>query len=140
MAISFPTSPNVNDSVSLAGVIYIWDGVAWRSSPMGTGNLVVDNIPWVEISSGTIYADVNSKIFVNTSDFSVTILLPPAPSMGHTVRVIDSSGQASLNNIIIDGNGNNILGQPTTLIVDTDFAAFGMIYHNATQGWVLVEK
>ena len=70
----------------------------------------------------------------------MTITLPSTPALGDEVRIIDGTGNASVYNITIDRNGNNIMGSSTNLIIDVDRAAIGLVYYNATQGWVLIEN
>ena len=48
-------------------------------------------------------------------------------------------GTAATNNIIISSN-DKILGSDSNLIIDVNEAAFGLVYYNATRGWILTEK
>ena len=94
---------------------------------------------WGEVTSNSSVS-AGSRNIVDTNSTSITLTLPSTPSLGEEVRVIDGTGNASVYNITIDRNGNNIMGSSTNLIVDVDRAAIGLVYYNATQGWVLIEN
>jgi hypothetical protein len=94
---------------------------------------------WIE-QTGNYTANVNENIFVGTAGASITITLPPSPTLGDTVRIVDATGNAGTYNITINRNGNKIMGGDSDLLVDVDGAAFGLAYYNATRGWVFTEK
>jgi len=81
-----------------------------------------------------------SKNIVDTNSTTVTLTLPGSPALGDEVRVIDGTGNASVYNIIIDRNANNIMGSSSNLVIDVDRAAIGLVYYNASQGWILIEN
>ena len=43
-------------------------------------------------------------------------------------------------NITVARNGNNIQGAAADLTIATNRAAIGLVYVNATEGWVLIEN
>lgn len=45
-----------------------------------------------------------------------TITLPATPTLGDTYTIKDATGDAAINNLTVDGNGNNIDGLPTFLL------------------------
>ena len=49
-------------------------------------------------------------------------------------------GNAATNNITIARNGHKIEGDASNLIIDVDRAAFGLVYYNTAQGWVMTER
>ena len=71
---------------------------------------------------------------------AVTLTLPPGPSFGTEVRVIDGIGNASSNNITIGRNGERIMGADSDLIIDIDEAGIGLVYFNSLRGWRLIEN
>jgi len=82
-------------------------------------------------------------VMVDTSSSAITITLPISsgpPSLGDFVRVLDATGNAATNNITVARNGNNIQGATADLTISTNRAAIGLVYVNATQGWVLIEN
>ena len=60
--------------------------------------------------------------------------------MGDEIRIIDVTGNASSNNIIINRNGHKIQGSATNFIINLDRSAIGLVYYNVAQGWVLTEN
>ncbi len=82
-------------------------------------------------------------VMVDTDSSAITITLPISsgpPSLGDFVRVLDATGNAATNNITVARNGNNIQGASADLTIATNRAAIGLVYVNATEGWVLIEN
>ena len=94
---------------------------------------------WGEVTSNTTVAS-GTKNIVDTNSQSITITLPSAPALGEEVRIIDGTGNASVYNITIDRNGNNIMGASDNLVIDVDRAAIGLVYYNTSNGWILIEN
>ena len=94
---------------------------------------------WQE-QSAAYTASAGDKLFVDCSSSAVTVTLPLSPTQGDEIRIIDATGNASINNITINRNGSNIQGTADNLIIETDRAAFGLVYYNTTQGWLLMER
>jgi hypothetical protein len=94
--------------------------------------------PYIERSSG-YNAVAGDRIFVNTSAAAITITLPGSPVLGDTIRFIDGTGTMSINNLTIDRNGRNIMGLAENLTIDSENAAFSLVYYNTTYGWRLGE-
>jgi hypothetical protein len=57
--------------------------------------------------------------------------------MGDTIRVIDAAASFDTNNLTVARNGHVIMSDASNLIVNTESAAFDLIYYNATYGWRL---
>ena len=94
---------------------------------------------WTEqVTSTTVTS--GSRVIVDCSSSAVNITLPATPTFGDEIRIIDGTGNASTNNITLLRNGNNIQGSADNLIIDIDRAAIGLVYYNATQGWILIEN
>lgn len=98
----------------------------------------VSFLPWTEVTANTTIL-VGSQIIVDTSS-NVTITLPANPTLGAQVRIVDGYGFASNHSITVNGNGANIQGVSNSLTIDVDRAAFGLVYFNVSQGWVITEK
>ena len=87
------------------------------------------------------YTAVNGdQLLVNTSGSGigtgVTITLPASPAIGNEVHFIDSGNAFASNNLTISRNSSNILGAASNLVVNTNSAAFTLVYVNATRGWI----
>jgi len=138
-----PTSPSAGDmwfdSQYATLLIYYNDGTNSQWVSVSGENNSTSTPQWQE-QSADYTASAGDKLFVDCSSSAVTVTLPSSPSQGDEVRIIDATGNASINNITINRNGSNIQGAADNLIIETDRAAFGLVYYNATQGWLLMER
>jgi len=91
---------------------------------------------YYEISTNTT-AVASRYYMVNTSAGAVTLTLPTTATMGDTIRVIDAAASFDTNNLTVARNGHVIMSDASNLIVNTESAAFDLIYYNATYGWRL---
>jgi len=84
------------------------------------------------------------QLLVDTSsngiNSSVTVTLPASPAIGNEVHFIDSGNFFASNNLTISRNGSNILGSASNLVVNTNSAAFTLVFVNATRGWIYKDK
>jgi hypothetical protein len=94
---------------------------------------------WLEVSSSTTIP-LNKKVIVDTSSSAVTLTLPLNPAFGNEIRIIDGTGNASTNPIIIYGNGSNIQASTDNVAIDVNRAAFTLVYYNSYNGWLFGEK
>jgi len=95
------------------------------------------------LKTGAYTAVAGDGVMVDTDSSAITITLPISsgpPSLGDFVRVLDATGNAASNNITVARNGNNIQGAAADLTIATNRAAIGLVYVNATEGWVLIEN
>ena len=135
-----PTSPTAGDlwfdDDDLLLYVYIDDGSStqWvKTNPSGGGSST-----WAE-KTAAYTAEAGDRLIVDTST-AVTVTLPATAALGDEIRIIDGTGTASTNNITVARNGHNIEGTAADLTIDVDRAAFGLVYYNATQGWVMMER
>ena len=94
---------------------------------------------WKEVTSNYSIATGGEKLIVDTTS-AITLTLPATATLGDEIRIIDGAGTASTNNITVAVNGHYIQGDSGDLIVDINRAAFGLVYYNATNGWLFTEK
>lgn len=73
--------------------------------------------------------------WVSTSSSAVTITLPSSPLKGDTIRFVDVARTFNARNLTVSRNGQPIQGDAADLTVNTNGAAFDLIYYNATYGW-----
>lgn len=73
--------------------------------------------------------------FVNTSSGGVTATLPSSPTVGDTVRFLDIAKTFDTNNFTVARNGKLIQGDASNLTVDSESAAFELIFSGDTYGW-----
>lgn len=147
LSASAPSSPSAGDLWFDTSVlkIYIYyndgDSSQWveinsLAGNEDTGDAV--NVNWVERTSNTTIT-AGEKYILDTSS-ALTITLPASASIGDQIRIIDGTGNAATNNITIGRNGHKIQGSAADMVIDVDRAALGLVYYNATHGWVLIER
>ena len=108
-----------------------WNGTEWGS--IGGG------IKWN--AETTNFSAVKGNGYqITMAAGGITATLPLSPSLGDEVRLIDVGGNAATYNITVDRNGKPIQGAAANLTIATNRAAIGLVYTNATQGWVLIEN
>ena len=95
---------------------------------------------WRAISAAeTVQA--GAQILVNTNGGAVTITLPASPSAGDEVAFIDQGYDFNTNALTVGRNSSNIANAAADLTVNTQGAAFGLVYSgDATTGWTYTEK
>tara|TARA_R100001015_G_scaffold15422_1_gene7374 strand:- start:5 stop:742 length:738 start_codon:yes stop_codon:yes gene_type:complete len=92
--------------------------------------------------TGNYTAVAGDRLLVNTSsndsgiNAAATMTLPATPAVGDEVTIVDSGNFAASNNITIGRNSSNINGAASNLTINTNSAAFTLVYVNATRGWV----
>ena len=107
----------------------IWlDGVATNTGvyevPFGTSNGLS---AWV-VKTGTYTAVAGDRILANTNGGAFTITLPASPSTGDTVNFIDQGYDFNTNALTVGRNSSNIANSAADLVVNTQGAAFGLVY------------
>jgi len=110
--------------------------VAWADSVGGAS--------WA-IKTAAYTAVTGDGVMVDTDSAAITITLPISsgpPALGDFVRIMDATGNCATTgrNITVARNGNNIQGAAADLTIATNRAAIGLVYVNATEGWVLIEN
>lgn len=82
-----------------------------------------------------------AQILANTNGGAFTVTLPASPSTGDTVNFIDQGYDFNSNALTIGRNSSNIANAASDLVVNTQGAAFGLVYSgDATTGWTYTEK
>ena len=73
-------------------------------------------------------------VLVDTTN-AVSITLPPTPTRGDRVEIIDVTGEADEHNITLIRNGELLQTIDEDLIMDIGFSQVTLIYDNTTNGW-----
>ena len=107
--------------------------VSWADSVGGAA--------WV-IKTAAYTAVAGDGVMVDTDSAAITITLPASASLGDFVRIMDVTGNCATagRNITVGRAGHNIQGAAADLTIATNRAAIGLVYANATEGWVLIEN
>ena len=124
----------------------------------GTGVLLCEGNCYTLYSDGTNVEKVNeyrkwrvvsaaetvqagAQLLVNTNGGGVTITLPASPATGDEVHFVDQGYDFNSNALTVGRNGSNIANAASDLTVNTQGAAFGLVFSgDATTGWTYTEK
>ena len=124
----------------------------------GTGVLLCEGNCYILYSDGTNVVKTNeyrkwrvisaaetvqagAKLFVNTNGGGVTVTLPASPATGDEVHFVDQGYDFDSNALTVGRNGSNIANAASDLTVNTQGAAFGLVFSgDATTGWTYTEK
>ncbi len=95
---------------------------------------------WRAVSAAeTVQA--GAKLLVNTNGGAVTVTLPASPATGDEVHFVDQGYDFNTNALTVGRNSSNIANSASDLVVNTQGAAFGLVYSgDATTGWTYTEK
>lgn len=101
-----------------------------------SGNFSWSPVKYTYSIKTSSFAAVNYEAyFINTTAGGVTMTLPSSPSMGDTIRVFDLTKTFDTNNLTIARNGQPIQGDAADMTVNTEGAAFELVYSDSTYGW-----
>ena len=110
----------------------------------GSGNLsFVDNsggTAWQAVKTANFTAVAGQGYFLNTTSGAKTVTLPSSPTLGDEIRLVDYAATFDTNPCTIARSGKNIQGVNSDLVISTERAAFGLVFVDNTQGWLLTEK
>ena len=104
----------------------------------------VPDVQWqsVVVSDGsTVTTMVAGRgYFVDNSSAAGLVRLPASAAIGDTIRIKDYAGNFGTNKLTIERNSHKIQRDASDLTVTTEGAAFALVYHNSTNGWLLKER
>ncbi len=103
-----------------------YNGSIWGG--LGGGN------PWATKTAAYV-AVAGDRLFVDTSSSAVTITLPASPAVGDQITFMDVSGTFDTNALTVARNGQDIFNVAQDLTVNTEHAAFALVFTGATNGW-----
>ena len=123
----------------------------------GTGVLLCEGNCYVLYADGTNVVKANeyrkwrtvtasetvqagAKLFVDTNSGAVTITLPASPAVGDEVHFVDSRYTFDSNALTVGRNSSKIANASSDLVVNTEGAAFGLVYSGSNVGWTYMEK
>jgi len=123
----------------------------------GTGVLLCEGNNYVVFSDGTNVvklteeriwrtitaaetAQSGANFFVDTNGGAVTVTLPASPAVGDIVNFVDSRYTFDSNALTVGRNSSKIANATSDLVVNTEGAAFGLVFSGASVGWTYTEK
>ena len=86
------------------------------------------------VSSSTT-VEAGSNYFVNTTGGGVTLTLPASPDLGAKITFYDVAKTFDSNALTVSRNGKPIQGDSANLTVNTEGAAFSLVFSGDTYGW-----
>lgn len=89
-------------------------------------------------ATSNVTASNKQQIFCNTSGGAFTVTLPASPVKGDSIRIFDVANTFDTNNLTIARNGNPIMGDAANMTIDTEGAAFEMVFYDGTRGWRII--
>jgi hypothetical protein len=111
--------------------------LASGASSSGFGATYNSGLNWTStLVTSALTVSAGIGYFVNTSTAAITLTLPSTPTFGNIVGIVDYSGYASTNNIIINPNGNKLEGGTAYTKLTTNRESVILNYVDSTQGWV----
>jgi hypothetical protein len=127
-----------------SGITYYLDGSSNQSDYHNTTTFNAATTRYIEFqpqTTGTFYFGcyihgVQMGGAITSEELTVT--LPSSPTVGTEMIIIDSTGNASTNNIVIGRGGSKIKGGCNDALLDKDRIGVRLIYSDASQGWVTV--
>ena len=91
----------------------------------------------VDATSNVTLAN-RQQLFADTSGGSFTATLPATPVKGDSVRIFDVKKNFDSNGLTIDRNGNPIMGDAANMTVNSEGAAFELVFYDGTEGWRII--
>ena len=85
--------------------------------------------------SGNTDVSSGASLSVDTSTAAVTITLPEAPLVGDRVDLYDAQGTWATHNVTVVGNGHNINGSASNLILNVNGSHATLIFNGGATGW-----
>lgn len=95
-------------------------GTSWQSTPK-TSDFTA--------ASGEGY-------FIDTTSSAVTVTLPPSPSVGDSIILVDSSGTSETNGITL-ASSNKIQGTDDDQLLQSAKISAELVYSGSSKGWVV---
>ena len=89
------------------------------------------------VKAANYTATTKEAVVCQTGTAAITVTLPATPNVNDAIKVIDVDGNASINNITIARNGNNIMGLAQNMTISTNNVGTYLVYVDVTYGWII---
>ena len=107
-------------------IVEVYTGSGWQATGI---------YKQVDVINTNYAASVFDQCWVSTSSSAVTITLPASPIKGDSIRFLDLARTFSARNLTVARNGKLIQGDAADLTVNTNGAAFELVFYDNTYGW-----
>lgn len=107
-------------------LLEIYTGSAWQAAGV---------YKQVDVLNTNYAASPFDQCWVSTSATAVTVTLPASPVKGDAIRFFDIARTFSARNLTIARNSKPIQGDAADLTVNTNGAAFELVFYDNTYGW-----
>ena len=137
---TFDNAISVTGNITSTGNLTLSSGNITLST--STATIDAHNTPiWNTSTQSTNFtASAGNQYFIDTSGGAITLTLPSTAAIGDEIRVLDATGTFDTNNLTVGRNSHKIQRDASDLTVTTEGAAFALVYHNSTNGWLLKER
>ncbi len=102
----------------------------------GAGNLVYKTLhgaqPAVTYKNADFTITAGESVQIDTTNNPVYVTLPASPNSGDAIHIIDGGGYFATNYVTLLRNGNTIMDVADDMIVDYNYASFGLSYNGST--------
>ena len=134
----------VTAAIVSSGVSYYLDGASTQSAYVNTTSFNAATTRYIEFqpqTTGTFYFacyihGIGMGGAITSQELTVT--LPTSPTVGTEMIIIDSTGDANINPIVIGRGGSKVKGQCKCFALEDSRVGVRLIYSDASQGWVTV--
>jgi hypothetical protein len=92
--------------------------------------------PWTVQATNTTVVD-GGRYLVNTGATALTLTLPTGSAVGAVVHFIDYGRTFNVRALTVGNNGQRIMGSIDTMTVNTQGAAFSLVWSGTTNGWLI---
>ena len=103
----------------------LYNGTAWL--PVGVLNGVTVTTTYTAHSGQQLFCDTNGGAF--------TVTLPGSPAVGDIIRFFDLRKTFDSNALTLGRNGKLIQGDSADMTVNSEGAAFDIVYSGDSYGW-----
>lgn len=135
VALQAPAVISTNYTITLPAAVATQSNHVLTSNTSGVTSWS-SPLPFVYVTQATSFNALPSVgYFVNTSSGGITATLPSAPTVGDTIRFLDLAKTFDTNAFTVARNGQLIQGDAENLVVQTESAAFELIFSGGTFGW-----
>lgn len=107
-------------------IVEVYTGSGWQATGI---------YKQVDVINTNYAASVFDQCWVSTSSTAVTITLPASPIKGDSIRFLDLARTFAARNLTVARNGKLIQGDAADLTVNTNGAAFELVFYDNTYGW-----